>query len=143
MAVMNAAEISPNWTKTAPTTRVNSRQLAFYLVEIANVHVGYDLAGSLFSTAVRGAMTQGEMFVVGKPAADAFVIVMACDTAGDGSITEIFDLDAAKNSAAKTLEQAIEASLGAGGAATVTTKHLEGTGLVTGRTLYEAEQTVG
>lgn len=141
MAVMNAAEISPNWTKTAPTTRVNSRQLAFYLVEITGVETGYLLADSVFSKAVRGAMTQGEMFVVGKPAADAFVIVMACDTAGDGSITETFDLGQAYNGSAKTLELAIEASTG--GTATVTTQHLEGAVFADGRTKYEAEQTVG
>jgi hypothetical protein len=141
MAVMNAAEISPNWTKTAPTTRVNSRQLAFYLVEITGVETGYLLADSVFSKAVRGAMTQGEMFVVGKPAAGAFVIVMACDTAGDNGDTEEFDLGVTKNGAAQSLADAVAASTG--GAAAVTVQHLEGAVLADGRTKYEAEQTVG
>ena len=138
MAVMN--DVSPNWTQTKPTTRVSTRQLGFFNVALANVHVDPYVADSLFSKAVRGAQTQTEMFAVGEPASGNFIIVVACDTANDGSITENRDLDNSYNDMAQTLELAIEASVGSG--CTVTTKHLHGAGFAANWAPYTDESDV-
>jgi hypothetical protein len=130
-------DISPNWTQTKPTTRVSTRQLGFFNVALANVHDNPYAADSLFSRAVRGAQVQSEMFAVGTPASGNFIIVVASDTANDGSITENAELDSSYNDMAKTLEQAIEASVGSG--CTVTRKHLEGNGFAAGFTVYSDE----
>ena len=71
-------DTSPNWTQTKPTTRVSTRQLGFFNVALEDVHVNPYAADSLFSKAVRGAQTQTEMFAVGEPASDNFIIVVAC-----------------------------------------------------------------
>jgi hypothetical protein len=133
-------DTSPNWTQTKPTTRVSTRQLGFFNVALANVHVNPYAADSLFSKAVRGAQTQTEMFAVGEPASGNFIIVVACDTANDGSITENRDLDNSYNDMAQTLELAIEASVGSG--CTVTTKHLHGAGFAANWAPYTDESDV-
>jgi hypothetical protein len=133
-------DTSPNWTQTKPTTRVSTRQLGFFNVALANVHVNPYAADSLFSKAVRGAQTQTEMFAVGEPASGNFIIVVACDTANDGSITENRDLDNSYNDMAQTLELAIEASVGSG--CTVTTKHLHGAGFAANWAPYTDESYV-
>jgi phosphoheptose isomerase len=131
-------DTSPNWTQTKPTTRVSTRQLGFFNVAIASVEVNAYAADSVFSKAVRGAMTQTEMFAIGRPASGNFIIVVAHDTAGDRDITEERELGGNNyNTMAQRLEVAIEASTG--GSATVTRKHLEGSGLATMFTTYSDE----
>jgi hypothetical protein len=138
MAVMN--DVSPNWTQTKPTTRVSTRQLGFFNVALANVHVDPYAANSLFSRAVRGAQTQTEMFAVGEPASGNFIIVVACDTANDGSTTETRDLGDPSNVMAQTVQAAINASTGA--SATVTVKHLHGAGFAADWAPYTDESDV-
>jgi hypothetical protein len=138
MAVMN--DVSPNWTQTKPTTRVSTRQLGFFNVALANVHVDPYLADSLFSRAVRGAQVQSEMFAVGEPASGNFIIVVACDTANDGSTTETRDLGDTYNSMTQNLQAAINASCGGG--ATVTVRHLHGSGFAANWAPYTDESDV-
>jgi hypothetical protein len=59
---------------------VGIRQLSFFSVTITGVHTNYTNANSLFAKAVLGAQTGAELFFVGTPAADAFVIAVATDT---------------------------------------------------------------
>jgi hypothetical protein len=128
---------SPNWTQTKPTTRVSTRQLGFFQVEVNGVGTNPYVADSLYSRAVRGIMTQGEVFAVGKPSGDYFIVVMAHDTANDGDYTEEFDLDDDYNQQAQRLQAAVAAS--AGTCDGVITRHLEGSGFYNGRTYYENE----
>jgi hypothetical protein len=138
MAIMN--DVSPNWTQTKPTTRVSTRQLGFFNVALANVHVNPYAADSLFSRAVRGAQVQTEMFAVGEPASGNFIIVVACDTANDGSTTETRELGDPSNVMAQTVQAAINASCGGG--ATVTVRHLHGNGFAANWALYPDESDV-
>ena len=128
---------SPNWTQTKPSTRISTRQLGFFQVEVNNVGTNPYVADSLYSRAVRGIMTQGEVFAVGVPSGNYFIVVMAHDTANDGSYTEEFDLDDSYNSMAQRLADAVRAS--AGTCDGVVTRHLAGNGFQNGRTRYENE----
>lgn len=130
-------DTSPNWTQTKPSTRISTRQLGFFQVEVNNVGTDPYVADSAYSKAVRGIMTQGEVFAVGEPNGDYFMVVMAHDTANDGSYTETFDLDNTYNDMAQRLQAAVAAS--AGTCDGVTTRHLQGSGFADGRTYYENE----
>lgn len=115
-----------NYLKAKPSTRFATRQLAFFDVNISNVHVGYTDSDSTFSRAVRAVQKNAEIYAVGVPASDHFIVVVAQDTANDGDNT-----DDGLNDMAQTLSQAT------GG--TVTAKHLSGNGFAGGLMSYENE----
>ena len=110
--------VSANYLKTKPSTRFSTRQLAFFTVTISNVHVNYLNSNSLYSQAVRAVQQNAEIYAVGIPAANDFVVVVAQDTANDGDNT-----DDGLNGMADTLSTAT------GG--TVTAVHLVGDSLAT------------
>ena len=115
-----------NYLKAKPSTRFATRQLAFFTVTIADVHLNYLNANSLYSRAIRAVQQNAEIYAVGIPAANDFVVVVAQDTANDGDNT-----DDGLNSMANTLSQAT------GG--TVTAVHLAGDALVSGLMAYSDE----
>ena len=115
-----------NYLKAKPSTRFATRQLAFFTVTIADVHLNYLNANSLYSRAIRAVQQNAEIYAVGIPAANDFVVVVAQDTANDGDNT-----DDGLNSMANTLSQAT------GG--TVTAVHLAGDALVSGLMAYSNE----
>jgi hypothetical protein len=95
-------------------------------VTISNVHVNYLNSDSLFSKAVRAVQQNAEIYAVGIPAANDFVVIVAQDTANDGDNT-----DDSLNNMAQTLSTAT------GG--TVTAVHLAGDALVSGLMAYSDE----
>jgi hypothetical protein len=115
-----------NYLKAKPSTRFATRQLAFFTVTISNVHVNYLNADSLYSRAIRAVQQNAEIYAVGLPAANDFVVVVAQDTANDGANT-----DDGLNDMADTLSTAT------GG--TVTAVHLAGDALVSGLMAYSNE----
>jgi hypothetical protein len=115
-----------NYLKAKPSTRFATRQLAFFTVTIADVHLNYLNANSLYSRAIRAVQQNAEIYAVGIPAANDFVVVVAQDTANDGDNT-----DDGLNDMANTLSQAT------GG--TVTAVHLAGDALVSGLMAYSNE----
>ena len=118
--------VSANYLKAKPSTRFSTRQLAFFTVTISNVHVNYLNSDSLFSKAVRAVQQNAEIYAVGIPAANDFVVIVAQDTANDGDNT-----DDSLNNMAQTLSTAT------GG--TVTAVHLAGDALVSGLMAYSDE----
>jgi hypothetical protein len=110
--------VSANYLKAKPSTRFSTRQLAFFTVTISNVQVDYLDSDSLYSRAIRAVQQNAEIYAVGIPAANDFVVVVAQDTANDGDNT-----DDGLNGMAQTLSQAT------GG--TVTAVHLVGDSLAT------------
>jgi hypothetical protein len=118
--------VTANYLKAAPSTRFATRQLAFFTVTISNVHVDYLDSDSLYSRAIRAVQQNAEVYAVGIPAANDFVVIVAQDTANDGDNT-----DDELNSAAQTLSTAT------GG--TVTAVHLLGDALVSGLMAYSDE----
>jgi len=115
-----------NYLKAKPSTRFATRQLAFFTVTIADVHLNYATANSTYSKAIRAVQQNAEIYAVGLPAANDFVVVVAQDTANDGDNT-----DDGLNSMADTLSQAT------GG--TVTAVHLAGDALVANLMAYSDE----
>ena len=124
----NVYDVAANYLVTKPSTRFSTRQLAFFDVQISNVHVSPYASNSIFSRAVRAVQVNAEIYAVGEPSADHFIVVVAQDTANDGDNT-----DDGLNSMAQTLAQAI------GGGATVTAKHLLGAGFASGLRAYSDE----
>jgi hypothetical protein len=118
--------VTANYLKAAPSTRFATRQLAFFTVTISNVHVDYLDSDSLYSRAIRAVQQNAEIYAVGIPAANDFVVIVAQDTANDGDNT-----DDGLNGMAQTLAQAT------GG--TVNAVHLLGDALVSGLMAYSDE----
>jgi hypothetical protein len=103
MANLIGTLVAQNYLKAqAPFSRFSTRNLGFYTVAVANVETGYDLANSVFAQAVRGIQLNAEMFFVGLPAAGAFVVAIATETAQDeieGASTRTWSLKEAVDQA--------------------------------------------
>lgn len=124
----SGVNVAANYLKARPSTRFATRQLAFFDVQISEVATNYADANSLYSKAIRAVQQNAEIYAVGEPASDHFIVVVAQDTANDGSNT-----DDSLNEMAQNL------SVATGG--TVTAKHLHGAGLASGLMSYENEGT--
>lgn len=103
--------LGDNAYKAAPSSKFGTRELEFYSVTITDVHVGYTASDSTFAKAVRGIQQVAEVFFVGTPSSDAFVVAIAGDT-NNGQ--------ASGNANDESLEVAIERALAVSpGSATV------------------------
>jgi hypothetical protein len=123
---------------TKPSTRFGTRQLAFYDVQITGVASSPYAANSLFAKAIRGVQTQAEIYAVGEPSSDHFIVVLSQDTTNDGGNTESNELGSnLSNGMAQNLATAIGAAID--GSATVTAKHLHGAGFGSGLMDYNDE----
>jgi hypothetical protein len=122
----NVHNVTANYLKTKPSTRFATRQLAFFLVHKTNVGLNPYEPASDYSSAVRAIQVNAEIYAVGEPTTDDFIVVVAQDTANDGDNT-----DAGLNEMAKTLSQVT--------GATVTAKHLHGSGFAGGLMAYSDE----
>lgn len=122
----SGVNVAANYLKARPSTRFATRQLAFFTVTISGVHTNYLNANSDYSKAIRAIQQNAEIYAVGIPAANDFVVVVAQDTANDGANT-----DDGLNSMAQTLSTAT------GG--TVTAVHLAGDALVSDLMAYSDE----
>ena len=124
----NVHNVTANYLVTKPSTRFATRQLAFFLVTKAGVGTdAYDPASD-YSSAVRAIQVNAEIYAVGAPTTNDFIVVVAQDTANDGDNT-----DDNLNPMAQTLAAAI------GGGATVAAKHLSGAGFASGLVAYSDE----
>ena len=99
-----------NYLKASPSTQFGTRQLSIIAIAVANVHVNYADADSLFSKTVRALQQTAEVYAIGTPAAGSFQAIIATDTqwngtasaqqggaAGDGSFTKLETAIAAGN----------------------------------------------
>ena len=83
MADLYGSTVAANARKIPGTQSLGTvgiRELSFYSVTITGVHTGYTASNSLFAKAVLGAQVGAEIFFVGTPASNAFVIGVATDT---------------------------------------------------------------
>jgi hypothetical protein len=111
MSDLYSTVVGANARKVPSTDRLGSvgiRELAFFSVTLTNVHVNFADANSLFARAVLAAGGVSELFFVGTPASNAFVVAVALDTA---------DKEGNPLTEATALKQAIDAFTG--GTATV------------------------
>lgn len=108
--------VGANYLKARPTTRISTRQLAFFRITLTDMHVNWEDSDSVFSKVVRGVQAVAEVFVVGLPANDDLIVVVGADTTS-GDATQI-------NGLAQTMTTAINDSTG--GSASVMTTWLYG-----------------
>ena len=101
----NVVNITANYLVTKPSTRFATRDLAFLVIDMdsGSYFNNADLPDSNFSKVVRLVQTQAEIYAVGTPTSGVVTIVVAIDTANDGSNSEIL----AANAKAKTIDQAL------------------------------------
>lgn len=121
MADLYGTVVAANARKVPGTDRLGSvgiRDLSFFSVTITNVHVDYTNANSLFARAVMAAGGVAELYFVGTPASNAFVVAVAKDTADEE------DLSTDGETVAEALKAAIDAFTGA----TATVAALSATG---------------
>jgi hypothetical protein len=140
----NVHNITANYLKTKPSTRFSTRQLAFVEIEVTGCQTNYANPDSLYSRAVRGVQAVAEIFAVGAPATNKFMVVIAQDT--DGA-SDTADINAAINGNAQTMEEAVRASVQGSGDLELTIaavyKRLSGAGFTTGVATYTDESVAG
>ncbi len=106
-----ASYLPANNYKSFAASNFGTRELAFYSVTISSVESGYTASNSTFVKALKGIAQVAEIFFVGTPASNAFVVGIATNT-DNGT--------ASANANDETLEVAIERALAVSpGSATV------------------------
>lgn len=121
MADLYGDTVAANARKIPGTDRLGTvgiRELSFFSVTISGVHTNYTNANSLFAKAVLGVQTGAEVFFVGTPASNAFVVAVATDTADDSGNTD----------ASPTVAEQIKANVDAFTGATSTVAALTASG---------------
>jgi hypothetical protein len=125
--------VAANYLKTKPSTRFATRQLTFFNVQVNGCATDPYEPDSLYSSAVRGVQVAAEIYAVGEPSSDHFIVVVASDTATDPHSND-YDGDGTINSMAQSLQTAI-GSICQG----VSPEHLYGAGFASGRLNYSDE----
>jgi hypothetical protein len=110
-AAITTAYLPANNYKSVPSSKFGTRELAFFSVTISGVHTSYTASNSTYVKAIKGIQQVAEVYFVGTPASDAFVVAVALDT--DNGQTSA-------NTNDESLEVAIERALAVSpGSATV------------------------
>lgn len=98
--------VTANYLKARPSTRFSTRQLAFFQINVTDVHVNFEESNSIFSKVVRGVQVVAEIYAIGTPDNDNVIIVVATDTTTGE--------DELYNTMAQQMSQAINGNLGLG-----------------------------
>lgn len=73
--------VSDNWQKAAPSTTFGTPALDFYVVDVgADVETNWASSNSMFARAIRGIQLVATLYMVGKPAGNAFTIAVVSNT---------------------------------------------------------------
>ena len=141
----NVYNITANYLVAKPSTRFSTRQLQFVEVEVTGCHTNPYLPDSLYSKAVRGVQAVAEVYAVGRPSANKFMVVIAQDT--DGADDGHGDVNAGNNDNDQSMTQALTASVDPTGALEITTiatyKRMLGAGFESGFQRYSDESLDG
>jgi hypothetical protein len=118
MADLLSTEVAANYAKTAhPYSNFGTRDLAFYLIDIANIETSVDATNSVFTKVIRGVQSVGELYYVGEPTANGVIVAVAQQT-----------LTNSTDDNSQTLAEAVDAATG--GTSTVTLKTIVGAAFV-------------
>jgi hypothetical protein len=135
--------VSANYLKAKPSTRFSTRQLAFVEIEVTGCHTNYTATDSLYSRAIRGAQAVAEVYAVGLPSANKFMVVIAQDTDGAHDNNDI-DIGSGDS---QNMTNAVSASVQGSGDLEITIaatyKHMLGAGFTTGVKSYFDETVAG
>jgi hypothetical protein len=139
----NVYNVTANYLKAKPSTRFATRQLAFVEIEVTGCHTSYTATDSLYSRAIRGVQAVAEIFAVGIPSANKFMVVAAQDTDGADDNNDI-DLGSSNS---QSMQDAVQASVQGSGdlelTIAATYKHMLGAGFTTGVKSYFDETVAG
>jgi hypothetical protein len=104
----NVVNVTANYLVTKPSTKFSTRDLAFMVIDAdnSNYYNNFEEPDSTFSRTVRTVQTQAEIYAVGTPDSGYVTIVVAIDTASDGSNTDGF-LNSGGNAMAKRIRNAL------------------------------------
>ena len=103
----NVHQITANYLVAKPSTRFSTRQLQFVEIEVTGCHTSPYVTDSLYSRAVRGVQAVAEVYAVGRPSANKFMVVIAQDTDGADDVNDI-DLGSANS---QSMADAVRASV--------------------------------
>lgn len=107
----NVYNVTANYLVAKPSTRFSTRQLQFVEVEVTGCHTNPYLADSLYSRAIRGVQAVAEVYAVGRPSANKFMVVIAQDTSGvDDSIENTFDTNSNAQSMTTAVQNSVQGS---------------------------------
>ena len=107
----NVYNVTANYLVAKPSTRFSTRQLQFVEVEVTACHTDPYLADSLYSRAIRGVQAVAEVYAVGRPSANKFMVVIAQDTSGvDDSIENTFDTNSNAQSMTTAVQNSVQGS---------------------------------
>ena len=136
--------VSANYLKAKPSTRFSTRQLAFVEIEVTGCHTNYNATDSLYSRAIRGVQAVAEVYAVGLPATNKFMVVIAQDTDGADDNNEGLD---GGDSNSQSMQDAVQASVQGSGdlelTIAATYKFLNGAAFTTGVKTYTDESVTG
>lgn len=139
----NVYNITANYLKTKPSTRFSTRQLAFVEIEVTGCHTNPYLTDSLYSRAVRGVQAVAEVYAVGAPSANKFMVVIAQDTDGADNTN---DINIGSDNA-QSMQNAVSASVQGSGDLELTIAanyvRLSGNGFTSGVATYSDESVAG
>ena len=139
--------VSANYLKAKPSTRFSTRQLQFVEIEVTGCASDPYDTDSLYSRAIRGVQTVAEVYAVGRPNSNKFMVVIAQDT--DGADDFHGDVDAGDNGNSLSMTNAVRAAVRNSSnntyPATVAAvyKRMIGAGFETGAQRYSDESTNG
>ena len=120
----SGVSITQNYLVVKPSSQFGTRQLAFYKITSTGCATNYSNSNSLFQNLVKGVQQTSEIYAVGTPSADNFVVVIASDTDAGQTGAAAY----VANTNAQSIQTAVRATSG-DGSATVTSLTLTGTGL--------------
>ena len=137
--------VSANYLKAKPSTRFSTRQLQFVEIEVTGCHTAPYATNSLYSRAVRGVQAVAEVYAVGRPSSNKFMVVIAQDT--DGADDGHGGVDAGDNSDSQNMQLAVQNSVQGSGdlelTIAATYKRMLGAGFETGFQNYNDESGEG
>ena len=139
----NVYNVTANYLKAKPSTRFSTRQLAFVEIEVTGCQTDYTDPDSLYSRAVRGVQAVAEVYAVGIPSSNKFMVVVAQDTDGADDNNDI-DIGSSNS---QTMQNAVRSSVQGNGdlelTIAATYKHMLGAGFTTGVKSYFDETVAG
>jgi len=135
--------VTANYLKAKPSTRFSTRQLAFVEIEVTGCHTNYADTDSLYSRAIRGVQAVAEVYAVGLPATNKFMVVIAQDTDGADDNNDINTPDGDTQSMADAVRDSVEGNGNLEVTVNANYKRLSGAGFASGVATYSDESVVG
>ena len=85
MASLVGTSIAKNYERALMDTMFGTRQISYYVVNLSGVSTNYWSPSSTFAKAIQGIQSVAEIFSIGRPSSNNFVVGVAYNTAA-GSI---------------------------------------------------------